>query len=165
MRARPGQETDNRRRRRYEGSRDQPPNPRPVRFRVKLQSAVRGIPARRTRPWRATLEALHQGGQPIVSNRRPASRPRVHRDGTTQGTRVRRFARELERTDLFSARSLGALADFEGDLLSLLELVEVHAFDRRHVEEHVLAVTHSDESKTLVRKTFNRTFSHYLLSL
>lgn len=66
----------------------------------------------------------------------------------------------LARTNLLCARPLGALTGLERDLLAFVELIETRAFHSRHVEEQVLATARVDESKTLVGKTLNCTFSH-----
>src|SRR5262245_58734014 len=61
---------------------------------------------------------------------------------------------------VLGARALGALPDRERNPLPLLQLVVIDTFERRHVEEHVVTAAGADETKTLVRETLDRTFSH-----
>lgn len=48
----------------------------------------------------------------------------------------------------------------ESHLLSFVQLIETHALECFGVKEQVFGASRVDKSKTLVRQSFNRAFSH-----
>src|SRR5215831_10170263 len=61
---------------------------------------------------------------------------------------------------VFGSRPFRSLTYFEGDALSLPEVLEPHTLDRRHVEEQVRPCSGLDEPETLIRQSLNRSFGH-----
>ena len=65
-----------------------------------------------------------------------------------------------DRPDVLRPRSFRAVPFVVGHSLSFLEFFVAHAFEVRHVEEHVCASASVDETKTLVRQFLDCAFCH-----
>jgi hypothetical protein len=106
---------------------------------IEMTAAVRSAQGRSRLP----VEA--RGPRPAVRNR----------TGPLSG--------QSDRLDVFSSRSLGALAFRERDTLALLEVLEPHALYCGHVEEEILPAAGLDEPETLVRQPLDGAFSHSMI--
>lgn len=68
----------------------------------------------------------------------------------------------LDQLNVFGTRTFWSLSDVEGDFLAFTQIIEVSAFDRRAVKEHVLvAVRSRDEAESFVGNAFDRALFHF----
>lgn len=88
----------------------------------------------------------------------PASGIAIPTQATSRSTLPIGVSVLADHANAFGARSLGPLTDFESHALSFAKVVKRSAFDGRAVEKHVRVTTVADETKSLIRDSFDRAF-------
>ncbi len=73
------------------------------------------------------------------------------------------FARQSDQSHVLGAGAFRAATFRVGHALSFLQFVKSNAIQIRHVKKHVLSSSAVDKTKSLVRQSLNRAFSHCLI--
>lgn len=119
--------------------------------------------------WLGDVDDKHTRAQQDATKRRAIccaeADERARRCGSARVVFWSAGTADLERTHVFSARSLGTTADDVRYALSLTQLAKGNTLNAGHVEENVVARRGLDEAEALIRDSLDRSFSHLIVSL